>query len=170
MHFKKYSRLLITLMSVVMGLGFVACQKADPAPYSNPQYGLGTQTVTAVSEPSAVFQASVSHSSVINFAPAKAIGNGQVQLIGSNATYTLTITFPNKTGPGQNYFLGGTPGFGASVNNGADLYSVAYHGAGVGALNIDSISHGKYYGSFNFDAQDASHNDINVSSGVFSNL
>jgi|GEM_PF-1319201 len=166
----KVSKLTIGLFCLATVLGYVACQKAVPAPYSNPPVGPGTGNVTIMSEPSAVFQASISSGPTINFAPAKSLGNGQVQFIGTNATYTINISFPNNTGPGQNYFISGLQGFSAYINNGADQYSATYHGAGGGILNIDSISHGKYYGSFHFVGQDPSQNNINVTNGVFSNL
>jgi hypothetical protein len=169
MHYKATSKLFVGLFCLATALGYVACQKAVPAPYSDPQYGLGTGTVKTTSEPSAVFQCSINNVPTIGLAPSTAIGNGQVQLIGTNASYTVTVNFPNTTGPGH-YFLGSTEGFGGSVNNGADVYSVTYHGSGLGDLQIDSISHGKYYGSFSLNADDPSHNYLSVNSGVFSNL
>ncbi len=149
---------------------FYSCKKAEINPYNISVPGSSQQQTPADTNPS--FKASINSSSVISFTPGKSIAGPNTTLMGTNSTYTVTITVPSSTGPGNNYEIGfGGPGITAMLVNGATTYKVS-NSWGSGKLTIDSISSkGEYYGSFQFTAQDtATFNFITVTQGSFYHL
>jgi hypothetical protein len=182
----KIIRHLPRISAIVMGLGlfiffFISCEKAAPNPYSTPVIDkpVTTSTITTTHDttinnppdttPS--FEASVNNSAIISFTPSKNIVGSNTTLKGVSTYYTITITFPSSTGPGGPYFIG-TGGITALLVNGSITY-VAEGSYGGGFLTIDSISSkGKYYGTFNFDADDTTNitNIAQVSKGSFYHL
>jgi hypothetical protein len=159
----------IFLLFGIAIIWFYSCKKADINPYAINAPG-SSQTTPADTTPT--FKASVSSSSIISFTPGKSIVGSNTTLIGTNSTYTVTITFPNSIGQGSNYEMGfGGPGITAELINGVTKYKVN-NSWGSGQLTIDSISSkGKYYGSFLITAQDTVTFDIiDVSQGSFYHL
>jgi hypothetical protein len=137
-----------------------SCQKADPAPYSDPpQYEPATIGKT-------VFSAEANQSSMMAFAPTITISGGYTSLIGTTANYTITLTFPSAIGPGNytNHFAGVS----MSIFDGINTY-LCNSNNGTGSIEIDSITNGRYSGSFNFIGQDQP-NPSEGALGNFSNL
>jgi len=159
-HSKKV--LIAAFFSAVTVL--VSCQKADPDPSSSAPVRLPNDTSNIVVIKPA-FIASVNGSPNIKFNPSKSNSGGNISLIGTTTNYTVTITFPNSTGPGS-FFFGST--ITASIYDGFNTY-YANGNYGTGSLRIDSIPAGMYYGSFSFIADDPALNTESVS-GTFNDL
>jgi hypothetical protein len=166
------------LLLVFAGSGtFVSCYKAAPEPYNIPEADV-TRTVTPTYTTAPIppdttpsFLASVNGSSIITFTPGKNTSGSNTTLKGTSASYTITLTFPSSTGPGNNYEIGGSGAISALLVNGSSHY-VAEGFYGGGFFTIDSISaKGKYYGTFNFSALDTiTNNFIDVTQGSFFHL
>jgi hypothetical protein len=137
-------------------LGFVACQKADPAP-------LGVEVSYTI--PSS-FTASVNGSPTQTFTGTKSSSSGNIVLKGTNTFYTITITFPSTTGPGTYFFS--TTGFSATIFDGVNTYSTSTSPGG-GIFTINSINNGLYNGNFNITGYDISSHAM-PADGNFSNL
>jgi hypothetical protein len=185
---KNFTRALFTV--IISGLSltyFFSCQKADLNPYSTPEtvthtitptyttvtHDTTTHDTTKPTPPDTTpsFKAAVNGSSVITFTPNKSIVGSTTKLKGTTPSYTITITFPSSTGPG-NYTIGFAPGLTETIVNGSITY-VANTNWGNGSLQIDSISaKGKYYGKFSFSAEDTINiaNFMDVSQGSFYHL
>ncbi len=172
----------ILLLSVAFSgwavLSFFSCQKADPNPYSTPEAGVThtvvvTYTSTTTHTPpdtTTSFLASVNSSAVITFTPNKHISGSTVSLNGVSSFYTISIIMPTSTGPG-NYSVGFGGGISFRLVNGSTVYLVN-NSMGTGNLDIDSITNNKYYGTFDFIADDStnSFNSMTVNQGSFNHL
>lgn len=154
----------VKLLSVLLLLNVLvifSCQKADPGPIGIPASTLPKNIITPPS-----FLAQINGSSTLSFTPKKSISGGNVSLIGTNTSYTITLTFPSTTGPGGVFYSSKIT---ASIYDGSNTY-VANGTTGSGSLTIDSISNGRYYGSFQFIGEDPSLNSENVNAGIFKDL
>lgn len=165
----KFTKSFIQILSIAVFpcIVFFSCQKADPAPYSNPTINVPVTIIPPT------FTAEVNNSlSITSFTPIKTFQGSYIILKGVSTYYTITLTFPSSTGPG-NYTIGSTfyPDFTATLVNGSTTY-VVNSTYGLGSLRINSISaDDKYSGTFNFTAQDTiTHSNINVNQGSFSNM
>ena len=182
-----------SVLSVLLFFGlvlscFYSCQKAELKPYSDPAVGVThtiTPTYTATThdttkppppDTTPSFSASVNSSSIISFTPSKSISGSNITIKGVSTYYTITITFPSSTGPG-NYDIGfPSTTVSASMINGATKNFCSYNGSNAwgngGNLKIDSISSkGKYYGTFNFEAEDTvTYNFTSINQGSFYHL
>jgi hypothetical protein len=176
--------LFAAIFAGLLLINFYSCQKAEPDPYSTPEFGT-THTVTPTftsttthdtnktpPDTTTSFLAKVNNSASITFTPSKSASGGNTTLKGVSTFYTITITFPtSSTGPGG-YNIGFPSNtISAIVNNGGTYYYCNYLWGVGGALYIDSVSSGKYYGTFNFEAQDTvTFNTMNVTQGSFNHL
>ena len=151
---KKMSFILLFCTSSMV---YISCTKTTTT----------TTTTTTPTVKPTTFTASVNSSPIINFTPSKNASGGNTSLIGTSTYYTITITFPSTTGTGSFFF--NATGFSASIVNGSNTY-VANSTYGSGSMRIDSISGGKYYGSFSFIGQTPSLTSMTVNPGNFSNL
>jgi len=172
--FTKRRNILSFLAVGTLVFAVISCEKAMPSPYSNPPVGVSSTYTTTTTPPDTTpsFLASVNNSSILTFTPSKSTSGSNTTLKGVDAYYTITLTFPSTTGPGH-YTIGTSfyPDFTALLVNGSSTYVVNSRW-GLGNLTIDSIStHGKYYGTFSFDASDTVTNtDITVNQGSFYHL
>jgi hypothetical protein len=170
---KGYITNQIKYLSGVLFLGallimYASCQKGDPAPFATPPSSAAkanSDSTTKV-KPDSTFTASINGSPTITFTPNKTIG-ANTSLIGTTPNYTITISFPNGTGPGT-FFLT-TTGFGVTLNTTSDTY-YANSSRGSGILTIDSVSSGRYYGNLNCNTVDLSSNVISIDPCFFKNL
>ncbi len=164
----------ITLASIFGLVLFYSCQKADPAPYSTPPSGIThVTTVTTAPDTTSTFSARVNNSqTATSFTPGKSTSGSNTTLTGVSKYYTITITFPSSSGPGD-YTLGTSfdPDYTATLVNGSSTYVVNKRW-GLGDLRIDSISaKGKYFGTFSLSAEDTTtNNDMQANQGSFTYL
>lgn len=146
---------IIILVLFLSGAVLTSCKKSTPAPSSS----------TPAVKPS-TFTGNVNGSPPITFTPSKTTSGSNVSLVGKSSSYTITFTFPSSIGPGFNNI--GQNGITASIATSTDTY-IVNSTTGTGTLQFDSIPNGKYYGHFNFIAQDASANQEDAS-GQFANM
>lgn len=153
----------IALFTAILS-AFLSCEKPEPNPYSMP----GVVTSANYKPPidtTAAFMASVNSGSLENFTPSKMTMGSNITLTGTNANYTITITFPIVWKP-ELYWDGIT----ATCVSGSETY-VWNNESGNGNLTIESISpKGNYYGTFQFDAAYSYSGPSIQCQGYFNNL
>lgn len=152
---------------------FFSCQKANPAPYGDPNPAAFKTISTTPVDTTPSFTAEMNGSfSATSFTPLKTINGSYTTLKGVSTYYTVTMTFPSSSGPG-NYEIGGLsqPDYTATIVTGSGTYVINTRW-GLGSLKIDSISStGKYYGTFSLEATDTvTHSDMEADQGTFYHL
>jgi hypothetical protein len=159
---KNLQRLFTGIIFFSLAVVQFSCQKTVPQPYSNP-----VQTVPN-SKPPAMNGYMNGAFTRTTFTPTITNSGGYITFTGTSQFYTITITFPASTGVGS-YDFAFYPGFSATIYDGTNTF-IANSSTGSGNIDINTITDGRYTGTFNIDGQDAALNTENVSLGVFSNL